>query len=141
MSMTAYLTVLIMMAGIGCTEKILLLQQNSKYLNDSVIATVYASSEHECGIFCSKNPSCKSVNYKKCGTGLGKCELNNRTADESDKTKMEYLLNNEYVYLEIIQTVRYTLFKDIFNLFLKLSTQLLSKDTKLVTESHFQQVW
>ena len=57
-------------------------RSEQKYLGDHVIETKQADSELECGSHCIADKSCTSINYKTSGIGKGRCELNNKTAEE-----------------------------------------------------------
>ena len=72
-------------------------------LANNVINTKQRTSEAECGILCSKESSCVSVNYKKSGSDKGKCELNDKLMEDSEENKER---NSEFDYLEIVQRVR-----------------------------------
>ena len=69
-----------------------------------VIATKQAGSENECGLYCVRDGSCVSANYKTSGIGKGRCELNNKiiqgTSDADFKT------NPEFTHLYMVKKVR-----------------------------------
>ena len=75
-----------------------------KYLSNHVIETKQAVSELECGILCVRHGSCESVNYKTSGIGKGRCELNNRTVQETSDPD-EKTHNPEFNHIAIIKPV------------------------------------
>ena len=70
-----------------------------KYFANHVIEIKQTSSELECGMHCAGRKSCVSVNYKTSGVGKGRCELNNKTIEETSyadrSTKPDY--NHLYI--------------------------------------------
>ena len=78
------------------------LRKEQKYLANHVIETKQADSELECGIHCVANGSCASVNYKTSGAGKGRCELNNKTVQE---TPHEEKHNPDFVHLALLKRV------------------------------------
>ena len=55
-----------------------------KYLANHVMETTQVDSEKKCVFRCAVNKSCTSINYKTSGSDKGRCELNNKTVDETD---------------------------------------------------------
>jgi hypothetical protein len=81
-------------------------RSKEKYLANHVIATKQARSEIECGMYCARDGSCLSANYKTSGIGKGRCELNNKVLQEtSDADKQT---NAEFNHLNIIKKVSKT---------------------------------
>ena len=78
---------------------------NGKYLVNHVIETKHAETEWECSRHCVDHGLCVSVNYKTSGIGKGRCELNNKTlqdtSDDDGSTS-----DPEHKHLYIIQKVR-----------------------------------
>ena len=78
-----------------------------KFLPDSVIAMVYADSELECSMHCTRLDACLSVNYKASGVDQGLCQLNNKTLSEKlmlvSDAKFEHLFVMK-VFFKISQT-------------------------------------
>ena len=88
-----------------CLSKQMLLRRNvQKYLANHVIETKQAQSERECGMYCVRDGSCESVNYKTSGIGKGLCELNSKTLQEASEYDQE--TNPEFNHLHVIKKVR-----------------------------------
>ena len=75
-----------------------------KYLANHVIETKQAESEMECGLHCVKNKLCTSVNYQISGIGKGRCELNNKTVQETSDV-VEKIHHPEFNHLTVIERV------------------------------------
>ena len=75
-----------------------------KYLANHVIETKQADSEMECGLHCVKNKLCTSVNYQISGIGKGRCELNNKTVQETSDV-VEKIHHPEFNHLTVIERV------------------------------------
>ena len=78
-------------------------RKEQKYLASHVIATKQAATELECGMHCVADGSCISVNYKMSGIGKGRCELNNKTLQETSEGDQE--TNPEFNHLYVVQKV------------------------------------
>ena len=85
-----------------CAEQAFFLRYKQKYLANHVIETKQADSELECGIHCVAFGSCVSVNYKTSGIGKGRCELNNKTLQETSDEKTH---NPESTHLAVVKRV------------------------------------
>ena len=81
----------------------LVLRHKQKYLANHVIETKQAGSELECGLNCIGNGSCLSVNYKTSGVGKSRCELNNKTLQETSLNEETY--KPEFIHLAFIEQV------------------------------------
>ena len=79
-------------------------RKEQKCLANHVITTKQAATELECGMHCVADGSCLSVNYKLSGVNIGRCELNNRTLQESSEGDKE--TNHEFNHLYVVQKVR-----------------------------------
>ncbi|XP_028398876.1 lactadherin-like [Dendronephthya gigantea] len=74
-------------------------KEQQKYLANHVIDTKHAHTESECYIYCVRDKSCVSVNFKTSGTGEGLCELNSKTLQEisyADESKHNAEFNHLY---------------------------------------------
>jgi hypothetical protein len=80
-----------------------------KYLANYVIRTENTTSEMECGIHCSADSVCASVNYKTSGTDKGLCELNSKALDERE-SHMLLSDSTDFIYLHIDIRVRKCIF-------------------------------
>ena len=80
-----------------------MLRHKQKYLANHVIETKQAGSELECGLNCIGNGSCLSVNYKTSGVGKSRCELNNKTLQETSLNEETY--KPEFIHLAFIEQV------------------------------------
>ena len=85
-----------------CSHDVLFHRHRGKYLLNSVIRTVHAETESECGIYCSRDDACVSVNYKTTGKDRGLCELNHKTFTDASSNSAE---RKEFNYLEILRKV------------------------------------
>ena len=83
-----------------------------KYLANHVFDTKQAGNERECGLYCVREESCTSVNYKTSGIGKGRCELNNKVFEEASKGDEE--TNPEFNYLVIVGKVRKSITNNMF---------------------------
>ena len=88
-----------------CTKQAYFQRNEERYLANHVIETKQADSELECGLYCVADRSCASVNYKTSGVSKGRCELNNKTLQE---TSDEETYNPEFTHLAVIQQVIYS---------------------------------
>jgi hypothetical protein len=61
-------------------------------------------TERECGIYCVRDGSCESVNYKISGISKGLCELNSKTLQEASADDQE--TNPEFNHLHVIKKDR-----------------------------------
>ena len=84
-------------------DKVMLSRTRELRIKDSFIKAVHANNEHECGVFCSKETLCVSVNFKHSGHDKGRCELNSKTVGES--LQEACLAHPEYNYLELFKQV------------------------------------
>ena len=87
-----------------CLQQAVFRRNEQKYLANHVIATKQAATELECGMHCVAYGSCLSVNYKISGVNKGRCELNNKTLQETFNADQE--INSEFNHLYIIKKVR-----------------------------------
>ena len=78
-------------------------REEQKYLANHVITTKQAATELECGMHCVADGSCLSVNYKISGAGKGRCELNNKTLQETSEADQE--TNPEFNHLYVVKKV------------------------------------
>ena len=78
-------------------------RKEGTYLADSIIKTVQTFEEIECGMLCSREISCASVNYKKFNFNQGRCELNDKLLEDPGGKKEK---DPEFVHLEIVVRVR-----------------------------------
>ena len=85
-----------------CMKQTYFLRKEQKYLANHIIETKQADSELECGLHCVADGSCASVNYKTSGVGKGRCELNNKTVEE---TPNEETHNPDFVHLALFKRV------------------------------------
>ena len=88
-----------------CSMQAAFHRSKGKYLANHVIATKQATSESECGIYCIRDGSCLSANYKTSGVGKGRCELNNKIIQDISEADQE--TKPEYNYLYVIKEVGY----------------------------------
>ena len=77
-------------------------REEGTYLAKSVIKAKQGVTKAECGINCSRESSCVSVNYKKSGIDQGKCELNDKLLEDCEENEKS---DSEWDYFEIIQRV------------------------------------
>ena len=73
-----------------------------EYLVNNVIRTIQVHSEFECGVHCSRDTSCVSVNYKVFGENIGTCELNNCSLYGSEENRRKEI---GFVNLRIFKPV------------------------------------
>ena len=85
-----------------CTEQAYFQRNEERYLANHVIDTKQADSELECGLYCVADGSCASVNYKTSGISKGRCELNNKTLQE---TPDEEMYNPEFTHLQQVSKI------------------------------------
>ena len=88
-----------------CQEEAVFRRKVGKYLANYVIRTENTTSELECGIHCSGDSLCASVNYKTSGTNIGLCELNSKALDERE-SDMLLLDSTDFNHLHIDTRVR-----------------------------------
>ena len=86
------------------SEQAIFKKSEQKYLADHVIEKKQANGEVECGLHCIADKSCTSVNYKTSGIGKGRCELNNRTAEETSDIH-DKIHHPEFNYIAVIERV------------------------------------
>ena len=70
-------------------EQAIFKRNEQKYLADHVMKKEQAESELECGSHCIADKSCTSINYKISGIGKGRCELNNKTVEETSEVVID----------------------------------------------------
>ena len=80
-----------------------------KYLANHVIEAQQARSERECALYCVRDMSCASVNYrhrecKASGMGKGLCEQNNKTFLLTSEP--DWRINPQFNHLDIIKEVK-----------------------------------
>ena len=75
-----------------------------KYLANHVMETTQVDSEKTCAFRCTANKSCSSINYKTSGSDKGRCELNNKTVDETDDVD-EKIDRSGFNHLAVIERV------------------------------------
>ncbi|CAB4030524.1 Hypothetical predicted protein, partial [Paramuricea clavata] len=85
-----------------CSKQAMFHRNVQKYLTNHVIETKQAESELECGVYCVRHGSCASVNYKTSGIDKGRCELNNKTIQETSDAD-EKTHNPEFNHIAIIK--------------------------------------
>ena len=73
-----------------------------EYLANYAFRTEKANSEFDCTLLCSRETSCVSINYKKSGENRRRCELNNKTLQDSEENRKE---SSEFVYFWVIKRV------------------------------------
>ena len=94
------------------------------YLANHVMETIHMDSEMKCGLHCAENKSCTSINYKTSGSDKGRCELNNKTVEETSDVD-DKKRDPEYIHLEVIERVSIQLFyTDLCTLLFQLLTLL-----------------
>ena len=99
-----FLLSVVALFSLGNTQdKVMLSRTKGLRIKDSFIKAVHANNDHECGVFCCKETSCVSVNFKHSGQDKGRCELNSKTVDESSQKSC--FAHQEYNYLEIVKQV------------------------------------
>ncbi len=86
-----------------CQHEAVFRKTAGKFLANYVIQAKEASSESECGIYCSRNKRCASVNYKTSGINKGLCELNSKSL--GGMTLDELTDSPEYIHLHVIKPV------------------------------------
>ena len=96
------------------SEQAIFKRNEQKYLADHVIETKQAGSEVECGMHCVANKSCTSINYKTSGIGKGRCELNNKIAEETSSVD-DKIHDPEFNHLAVIKRVVSLQLKICFN--------------------------
>ena len=74
------------------------------YLANHVIETKQAGNELECGLHCIADKSCTSINYKTSGIGKGRCELNDKTVEETPDVD-DKIQDPEFNHLAVIKRV------------------------------------
>ena len=80
-------------------------RNEQKYLADHVVETEQAHSEFECGLRCIvSEKSCMSVNFKTSGIGKGRCELNNKTVEETSDVD-DKIHHPEFNHLALMKLV------------------------------------
>ena len=77
-----------------------------KYLENHVIERRHANTELECVLYCLRNASCTSINYKISSSSKGLCELNNRSLRQTLDVAETMVHNPEFNYLHISEKVR-----------------------------------
>ena len=87
-----------------------------KYLANHVMETIHTDSEMKCGLHCAENKSCTSINYKTSGSDKGRCELNNKTVEETPDVD-DKKHDEEYNHLQVIERVSIQLFILIYTLY------------------------
>ena len=86
------------------SEQAIFKRSEQKYLAYHVIETKQANGEVECGLHCIVDKSCTSVNYKTSGIGKGRCELNNKTAEETSDAH-DKIHHPEFNHIAVIERV------------------------------------
>ena len=92
-----------------CTDQAYFQRNEQKYLANHVVETKEADSELECGLYCVADASCVSINYKTSGICKGRCELNNKTLQDTSHEKTH---NPEFIHLAIIERIGKTILCD-----------------------------
>ena len=82
-------------------------KQEKIYLMNHVYERKQTNSEFACSLYCVRNESCASVNYKTSGIGKGLCELNKKTTQERSEVD-EKIRDPEFVHLAMIKQVSIT---------------------------------
>ena len=83
-------------------EQAIFKRNEQKYLADHVMKKEQAESELECGSHCIADKSCTSINYKISGIGKGRCELNNKTVEETSDVDSK-IHDLEFNHLAVIK--------------------------------------
>ena len=85
-------------------ENVRFQESEQKYLPNHVMKTKQADSDLVCGLYCIADKSCTSVNYKTSGIGKGRCELNNKTTEDTSDVD-ETIHYPEFNHLVVIERV------------------------------------
>ena len=85
-------------------EQAIFERNEQKYLANHVVETKQAGSELECGLHCIADKSCTSINYKTSGIGKGRCELNDKTVEETSHVD-DKIHDPEFNHLAVIERV------------------------------------
>ena len=85
-------------------ENVRFQESEQKYLPNHVMKTKQADSYLVCGLYCIADNSCTSVNYKTSGIGKGRCELNNKTTEDTSDVD-ETIHHPEFNHLVVIERV------------------------------------
>ena len=91
-------------------EQVRFLKSEQKYLANHVMETKQADSELKCGYYCAKNKSCTSINYQTSGNDTGRCELNNKTIEETSDDKIHEPKFNHLAVIERVSTTIHALY-------------------------------
>ena len=93
-------------------EEVRFLKSEQKYLANHVMETKRADSELKCGYYCAKNKSCTSINYQTSGNDTGRCELNNKTIEETSNVndKIHEPKFNHLAVIERVSTTKHALY-------------------------------
>ena len=81
-----------------------------------------ADSELICGLYCAAENSCTSINYKTSGSGIGRCELNNKAGEETSYADYKKICRIQLLYLAVIERVSTMQFKIHFMRLLTLNS-------------------
>ena len=95
------------------SEQAIFHKNEQTYLPDHVIKTKQSGSEIECGLHCVAEKSCTSINYKSSGIGKGRCELNDKTVEETSAVD-EKIHHPEFNHLVVVKLVSIQLPKTQF---------------------------
>ena len=85
-------------------EQAMFERREQQYLANHVMATKQTDSELECGLHCLADKSCTSVNYKTSGIGKGRCELNDKTVEETSDVD-DKIHHPEFNHLSVVERV------------------------------------
>ena len=104
LSICALLLTLKILQPVDSSMQAVFRRKEQTYFANHVIATTQAETELECGLHCVADGSCLSLNYKISGVNKGRCELNNRTLQETSEGSQE--TTSEFNYLYVVEKVR-----------------------------------
>ena len=87
---------------VGCSEQVLFNRHADSYFDGYVLRAERANTEVECVIYCTRQFSCASANFKVSGQNNGLCELNSEGVEDFPGNRIK---NRDFVYLEIFERV------------------------------------
>lgn len=101
-----FILILTIAQHVKCSDEQAVFRKSvQKYLENHVIERRHANTEFECGLYCLRNASCTSINYKISGSSKGLCELNNRSLRQTFDGAETMVHNPEFNYLYISEKV------------------------------------
>ena len=99
-----FLWIVTKQTGESLASEVIFKKSKQTYLPNHVLKTKQADSEMECGLHCTEDESCASINYKTSGIGEGRCELNIKTVEETSGVD-EKIYHPEFNHLAVIEQV------------------------------------